>query len=96
VRTPSAKYAVYSAWKDATNEVDPLDQDFELYDYSTASGQSELDNVAGSSSSLRTKMASLQREVATNEVRAPLPSRLAAAQQEGYEDFYARSAELGT
>jgi arylsulfatase A-like enzyme len=96
VRTPSAKYAVYSAWKDATNEVDPLDQDFELYDYSTASGQSELDNVAGSSSSLRTKMASLQSEVAANEVRAPLPSRLAAAQQEGYEDFYARSAELGT
>jgi hypothetical protein len=36
----------------------------------------------------------LQSEVIPNEVRAPLPRRLQAAQAEGLEDFYARSAEL--
>jgi arylsulfatase A-like enzyme len=94
VRTPGAKYAVYSAWKDGTIEVDPLDQDFELYDYSTAGGQSELANVAGPASSLKAQMSHLlESEVIPNEVRAPLPSRLLAAQQEGMEDFFARTAE---
>jgi arylsulfatase A-like enzyme len=94
VRTPTAKYAVYSAWKDGTIEVDPLDQDFELYDYSTAEGRSELANVAGPASSLKAQMSHLlESEVIPNEVRAPLPSRLLAAQQEGMEDFFARTAE---
>jgi arylsulfatase A-like enzyme len=95
VRTPQAKYAVYSAWKNGTIEVDPLDQDFELYDYSSADGRSELGNVAGPASSLHAQMSQLLlSKVIPNEVRAPLPSRLAAAQQEGLEDYYARSAEL--
>lgn len=96
VRTPEAKYAVYSPWKKDSNEVETSEgeQDFELYDYSTAAGQSELGNVAGSPSQLRTKMAKLHAKVIADEVRAPLPSRLAGAQQEGYEDFYARSDEL--
>jgi arylsulfatase A-like enzyme len=94
VRTPTAKYAVYSAWKDGTIEVDPLDQDFELYDYSTAEGRSELANVAGPASSLKAQMSHLlESEVIPNEVRAPLPSRLLAAQKEGMEDFFARTAE---
>jgi arylsulfatase A-like enzyme len=95
VRTPAAKYAVYSPWKAETNEVDSSDQDFELYDYTTAGGQSELANIAGAPSKLREKMAALQSSAIAGEVRAPLPSRLGAAQKEGYEDFYARSAELG-
>ncbi|MCW3033024.1 MAG: sulfatase [Solirubrobacterales bacterium] len=93
VRTQSAKYAVYSPWKHGTIEVDPLDQDFELYDYSTAGGRSELGNVAGSPSSLRTQMTALHSKAIANEVRAPLPSRLSAAQQEGFEDYFARTAE---
>ena len=36
----------------------------------------------------------LQSEVIPNEVRAPLPKHLKAAQEEGLADFYARSAEL--
>jgi arylsulfatase A-like enzyme len=95
VRTPTAKYAVYSAWRDGTIDVDPLDQDFELYDYSSRDGQRELVNVAGPATSLQTQMSQLlQTKVIPEEVRAPLPSRLAAAQQEGLEDYFARSAEL--
>jgi arylsulfatase A-like enzyme len=94
VRTPEAKYAVYSGWKEGTIEVDPLDQDFELYDYSGGGGQRELVNVAGPASSLQAGMSELlQSEVMPNEVRAPLPSRLSAAQQEGFDDYFARSAE---
>jgi hypothetical protein len=95
VRTPTAKYAVYSPWKDGTIEVDPSDQDFELYDYSSSGGNLELDNLAGRGSKLETELSQLlQSEVIPNEVRAPLPRRLQAAQAEGMEDFYARSAEL--
>jgi arylsulfatase A-like enzyme len=95
VRTPSAKYAVYSPWKEGTIEVDTSDQDFELYDYSTGGGQLELANIAGTGSKLRDEMSALlQNEVIPNEVRAPLPRHLMAAQKEGMEDFYARSAEL--
>jgi arylsulfatase A-like enzyme len=97
VRTPTAKYAVYSPWKKDSNELDTAEgeQDYELYDYSTAAGQKELDNVAGSPSHLRTKMAKLHSKAIADEVRAPLPSRLAGAQQEGYENFYALSDKPG-
>jgi arylsulfatase A-like enzyme len=96
VRTPSAKYAVYSPWKEGTIEVDTSDQDFELYDYSTSSGQLELDNLSGNGTGLQTEMSGLlENEVIPNEVRAPLPRYLQPAQQEGLENFYARSAEIG-
>jgi arylsulfatase A-like enzyme len=95
VRTPSAKYAVYSPWKKDTIEVDTSDQDFELYDYSDNDGQLELANLAGTGSKLQSEMSALlQNEVIPNEIRAPLPKHLRAAQKEGLEDFYARSAEL--
>ena len=95
MRTPSAKYAVYSPWKDGTIEVDTSDQDFELYDYSTSDGQLELTNLAGTGSKLQEELSGLlQSEVIPNEVRAPLPKHLRAAQEEGMADFYARSAEL--
>jgi hypothetical protein len=94
VRTPTAKYAVYSAWKNGTIEVDPSDQDFELYDYSTGGGTSELTNLAGTGSTLQPELAQLlESKVIPHEVRAPLPSRLLAAQQEGLADYYARTAE---
>lgn len=94
VRTPSSKYAVYSPWKDGTIEVDSSDQDFELYDYSSDDGVAELTNQAGKGSQLQADMSALlENEVIPNEVRAPLPRRLRAAQKEGMEDFFARTAE---
>ncbi|MDQ1651743.1 MAG: hypothetical protein QOI35_943 [Cryptosporangiaceae bacterium] len=92
VRTATAKYAVYSAWKDGTIDVDPTDQDRELYDYRTQAGRLELDNVAGTSSGLASTMSRLLETKVMPELRAPLPSRLKAAQSEGLENFYALSA----
>jgi hypothetical protein len=40
-------------------------------------------------------MAKLHAKVIADEVRVPLPSRLAGAQQEGYENFYALSDKPG-
>jgi arylsulfatase A-like enzyme len=96
VRTPSAKYAVYSPWKDGTIKVDTSDQDRELYDYRTHGGQLELDNLAGHGTSLEASMSQLlEKTVIPQELRAPLPRRLRAAQAEGLADFYARTAETG-
>jgi hypothetical protein len=77
-------------------EVVPSDQDFEPYDYSSSGGNLELSNLAGAASNLEAELSQLlQNEVIPNELRAPLPRRLKAAQEEGMEDFFARSAELG-
>jgi arylsulfatase A-like enzyme len=95
VRTPAGKYAVYSKWKSGTIEVDPSDQDFELYDYSTSGGRLELSNRVGTGSNLESElMQLLEGQVIPNEVRAPLPARLWPAQQEGMADFFARTAEV--
>jgi arylsulfatase A-like enzyme len=95
VRTASAKYAVYSPWNKDTLEVDTSDQDFELYDYSNSAGQLELESLAGRKTPLESQLSQLlQQHVIPNEVRAPLPRHLRAAQKEGLEDFFARSAEL--
>jgi arylsulfatase A-like enzyme len=92
VRTPKAKYAVYSYWNPDTIDVEPGDQDFELYDYGTSGGRLELDNIASQSSPLRTEMSELlQSKVIPHEIREPLPRRLWSAQEEGLADFYART-----
>ena len=87
IRTPHAKYAVYSNWKPLTNEPEPAGQERELYDYATHAGTLELDNRAGKSSlehSLDGELASAIR----NELREPLPTRLRAAQADGYSDYH--------
>jgi hypothetical protein len=93
VRTPAAKYAVYSRWKDGTIDVDPRDQDRELYDYRTAGGRLELENIAGGRTQLEDAMSQLLEKEVIPEVRAPLPRRLDAAREEGMADFFARSNE---
>jgi arylsulfatase A-like enzyme len=94
VRTRGAKYAVYSSWKDGTLDVDPGDQDRELYDYRTTGGRRELDNIAGGKTKLEQTMSRLlEQKVIPAEVRKPLPSRLRAAQEEGLADYFARTSD---
>jgi arylsulfatase A-like enzyme len=88
IRTPRAKYAVYSDWKPKTNIVTRSGQEHELYDYSTRNGTLELDNRAGRSSlehGLDARLASAMR----SELREPVPTRLRAAHNDGYADYYA-------
>jgi hypothetical protein len=91
VRTSEAKYAVYSNWKDETIDVEPGDQDRELYDHRTPGGRLELENIAGRKTTLEDTMAALLEAEVMPEVRAPLPRRLEGAHEEGMADFFART-----
>jgi arylsulfatase A-like enzyme len=94
VRTQRAKYATYSSWRDGTIDVDPADQDRELYDYSTRGGRLEVENVAGRDTRLEQTLSRLlDQKVMPAEVRRPLPRRLRAAQEEGMADFIARTSD---
>ena len=87
IRTPTAKYAAYSYWKAGTGTVESAGQERELYDYSSADGLRELNNVAGRSGlegALSAQLASAIR----NELREPVSTRLRAAQIDGYSDYY--------
>ena len=87
IRTPTAKYALYSNWKPKTNTVHSTGQERELYDYSSRHGMIELDNLAGHShleSALDAQLASAVR----NELREQLPQRLQAAVARGYADYH--------
>lgn len=87
IRTPTAKYALYSDWRPGTSRINPSGQEAELYDYSTRGGRLEIDNLAGRSE-LEPHLRSQLEAAIANELRAPLPARLHAAQQDGYADYH--------
>lgn len=83
VRTPDAKFGVYSHWKPGGIDADPArDVERELYDYSTPAGLRELDNQAGRSPRQQGLQELLDHEVMA-EIRAPLPAALQQAQEQG-------------
>ncbi len=86
VRTDRAKYATYSDWRDGTIELLPTHQEQELYDYSTAAGREEVENVAGRSPMQR-PMRSLFERALVEELRQPLPAYLRDAQRQGFADY---------
>jgi arylsulfatase A-like enzyme len=87
LRTPQAKYAIYSHW--AAEGIEPLaqGQEDELYDYSTHGGRLELHSAAGQSPLEETLRAQLERAF-REELRAPLPHRLEAAHGRGLADYF--------
>ncbi len=92
IRTPTAKYALYSNWQPSTSTSTTAGQERELYLYTTRSGRLELDNLAGASNLEPALHAQLEAAVAS-ELREPLPTRLQAAQRDGYADYHT-SAQL--
>ncbi|MBJ7338847.1 sulfatase-like hydrolase/transferase [Mycolicibacterium sp.] len=83
VRTPTAKFGVYSYWRDGSMDLDasrPVE--YELYDYATELGRREVDNQAGRSSRQAVLQALVDGEVLP-EVHAPLPEYLRDAQEQG-------------
>jgi arylsulfatase A-like enzyme len=96
IRTPAAKYAVYTHWRPHT--IDPIAEgaEAELYDYSTHGGRLEIDNGAGRSPLQETLHRQLQGAIGA-ELRAPLPSALQAAHGRGFADYFstARRAAKG-
>ena len=98
LRTPSAKYALYTNWADKTITPMAEGEEAELYDYSTQDGRLEIRNTAGESdleSSLRVR----HERAFAEELRGPLPPRLTEAHARGFADYFStatHSAESAT
>ncbi|OBJ72029.1 sulfatase-like hydrolase/transferase [Mycobacterium sp. 1274756.6] len=87
VRTPEAKFGVYSYWKPDSMDIDttrPIDREF--YDYTTPGGVTEVDNQAGRHPRQAELQTLLDRQVLP-ELRAPLPDFLHEAQEQGLADM---------
>ncbi len=87
MRTPTAKYAGYSDWRADSIERLTGGQERELYDYSDTKGLLELHNSAGESRIEESLHTQLEHAI-TQELRAPLPIRLAGAQSRGFADYH--------
>jgi arylsulfatase A-like enzyme len=87
LRTPQAKYAIYSNWP--AQGITPLSpgEERELYDYRTHSGRLELHNSAGESALEEELRVELQRAF-RQELRGPLPPRLTEAHARGFADYF--------
>ncbi len=87
IRTPTAKYAVYSDWNVRSDAVLTVGEQRELYDYSSRRGRLELDNRAGRST-LEDALDAQLTEAIASELHEPLPPSLFAPQVAGYVDYY--------
>jgi arylsulfatase A-like enzyme len=87
MRTPEAKFALYSHWPE--EGIDPLSEgeEAELYDYSTHSGRLELHNSA-EHTPLEASMRAQWQKAFVHELRQPLPARLEAAHGRGFADYF--------
>lgn len=86
LRTPNAKYAVYSDFAPGTIKFAGR-RETELYDYSSSAGRMELRNDAGSSL-LEGKLAAELKRAMRDELRAPLPKRFHTAHKRGFADYF--------
>ena len=89
IRTARAKFALYTDWRAGTMEALPHGQERELYDYATSGGRLELDNRAGASHLEPGLRQLLEHRAIPDELRAPLPAPLRAAQQNGFARYVA-------
>jgi arylsulfatase A-like enzyme len=95
MRTPTAKYATYSRWKDGAIDRLSSGEERELYDYGTEGGVLELHNGVGQNRAEGGLRSELEQAI-RQEMRRPLPSYLAGAQARGFSDYYSvatRAAE---
>ena len=87
LRTLQGKLGMYSNWGRGGMEMQPAGREVELYDYSTAGGQAEVTNEAGSGALQETLQSILEEDAIPNELRAPLPGYLQKAQREGMRNY---------
>jgi hypothetical protein len=87
LRTPSAKYAVYSHWPAAGIAALRREEESELYDYRTHGGRLELHNDAGHSPLEESLRATLEHALHA-ELRRPLPHHLGGAHARGFADYF--------
>ncbi len=95
MRTQELKFGLYAHWQGSTAQI--ADYESEFYDYSTAAGQAELDNIVTSNPSdprIPALQQSLLGNLIPNVLRAPLPGALAAAQAASRAAYLAYDALL--
>jgi arylsulfatase A-like enzyme len=95
LRTPQAKYAIYSNWPETGITSLSEGQEVELYDYSSQSGRLELDNGAGRSR-LEGQLRAQLEIAARDELRGPLPPRLVEAHARGFADYFSTARHAAT
>jgi arylsulfatase A-like enzyme len=95
MRTPQAKYAIYSNWPAQGISPLSLGEERELYDYRTHSGRLELHNSAGESALEEELRAALQQAF-RQELRGPLPPRLTEAHARGFADYFSTAKHAAT
>jgi arylsulfatase A-like enzyme len=98
MRTPAAKYATYSHWKEGGIDRMSSGEERELYDYGTDGGLLELHNGVGESGAEDELRSDLEQAI-RQELRRPLPSYLTGAQARGFSDYYSvatRAADSAT
>jgi arylsulfatase A-like enzyme len=96
LRTSAGKLTQYSNWRPGSTEVESSGQESELYDYSGEEGRLEIANQLQRGSSLEEQLwQTLTEDAIPNELSAPLPAPLQAAQRDAlnkYFDFEEREA----
>ena len=94
VPTRGLKFGLYANWQGATDQIaDDGTLETELYDYSTAEGQAELDNLKHDPRIPALKQ-TLLGNLIPNVLRAPLPGLLGAAQTASRDAYLAYDALL--
>lgn len=91
-RTASAKLGLYSFWDTSGGQLEIVTggQQSELYDYSetgTTPGIWEVNNVAGTKTTLYNQSYSALNKAVASELRAPLPSTLIPYQQQATSEY---------
>jgi arylsulfatase A-like enzyme len=97
VRTPRGKLARYAFWQDGTLDIDasrPIQ--YEAYDYATAGGRLEIDNVYGKQGAssedraLVTRLRALLDRATADQLQGPLPAALQPVQAQAFTDWFAQ------
>ncbi len=88
LRSARGKLAIYYNWRPESIAIEPAGEEYELYDYSEPAGRAELVNRAGQGDQLEEQLWTLlETKALSQELRAPLPTRLRAAQRRGLANY---------
>ena len=94
IRTQEMKFGIYANWIGLTSRIaDDQTLETELYDYSTAGGVAELDNLKDDLR-IPALRQSLVHDIIPHELRAPLPGLLRAAQDVSQVAYLAYDAVI--
>ena len=89
LRSPQGKLTLYSDWRPGSIEVEPSGQEAEFYDYASEEGRLELSSQARSGSPLEAQLwQTLEGTAIPDELRAPLPASLQAAQRDAFARYF--------